>query len=117
MTRPIKLGTFPIQLKYSAGDYDVYVSRYISTGDLAIFLAPVDVEEIELNVTVNLEDYGIRTPIGHVYVKDHDQNQGVLASLINADVLTPQVHAFKNHYGVIWPCCEVLMKEKWEGKL
>lgn len=81
-------------------------SAYMSNNSLAIFLTAEDGEPLS-TVSVNLEDYGMVPQAGHIFIKDQDENEGMIDALREAGVIAPTERTVTYGYGVVARECEV----------
>lgn len=87
---------------------DVYVSRYMHGGRLAIALVERATGEPWATATVNVPD----DPLGpkEVAVKDYSENEGMLDALVAAGLVRPTGRTISQGYVTI-PVAEILFSE------
>ena len=80
MTHDLKVGP----AKYSRGGSIQFA--YYGNGETAITI--IRNGERESVATVNLEDYGVAAPEGHVWLKGWSENEGIPEALAEAGIVT-----------------------------
>jgi hypothetical protein len=70
-------------------EYDCTVSKdKYGDGSLALQVWTLNHEPL-CRASLNLSNFGIIPPDDHIYVKDYAENQGILAALIDAEIVEP----------------------------
>lgn len=90
-TQPILLWGLNLDLEYLKGIYDIYLTAYVVDNTPAIFLMPTDKEDDShrLMVTRCMHGYQVVPQKHCVFVKDYDENRGILEALIVNGLFEP----------------------------
>ncbi len=110
---PIKLTSIALELNWLRGIYDIYLTAYPVDDTPAIFLTEMDSLRQEIVVTRNMSGYGVTPDTRCVFVKDYDENRGILETLIKEGLFEPTGRLLDNNL-VKFPEVKILLTdEQW----
>jgi hypothetical protein len=89
--QPIFLQVLNLDLEHLKGDYDIYLTCYLADYSPAIFLMPYGIQDDSHRTVVSRCMAGHQVvPQEHcVFVKDYDENRGILEALIVNGLFEP----------------------------
>lgn len=94
-----------IKTKYLNADCQITRGQY-GNGREALMLVDALTGERQATATVNIPE--VDCPIGHVFIKNYSENEGMLEALVAAGVVSEPVAWIESQYAT-FPLCKVLM--------
>ena len=111
--RPIKLTSIALNLQYLKGVYDIYLTAYPADHTPAIFLTEMNAEVPQTVVTRNMRGYLVSPDKRCAFVKDYDENRGILEALIKEGLFEPTGRWLETTF-VKFPEVKILLTdEQW----
>lgn len=85
-------------------NYDILKTSYMDDYGIALLISESGSQQREATATVNLAAYGEFPAEGNVFIKDYAENEGMLAALIKAGIISEPVRIVPCGFAEAYEC-------------